>query len=63
MKAADPLTRIIPAEAGFRHSSDSWHYRRGGLGVVKDAILLASAKPVLRILDKADPLAKLAAKR
>ena len=31
------LTRVILAEAGVRHSSDGWHNRQGGLGLVKDA--------------------------
>jgi hypothetical protein len=35
MKAAHLLPKL--AEAGFRHSSDGWHYRRGGLDPVKDA--------------------------
>jgi hypothetical protein len=61
---------------GFCHSLHGGHYRRGGLGLVKDAsqkgvrkgarrksgeLWLAPAKPVLRILDKTGPLAKLAA--
>ncbi len=49
------------ANARLRHSSHGEHYRRDGLDPVKDASLLAPAKPVLRILDRFDPLATLAA--
>jgi hypothetical protein len=47
------------ASAKVGHSSHD--YRRGGVDPVKDASLLAPAKPVLRILDRFDPLAKLTA--
>jgi hypothetical protein len=61
----------IPAEAGFHRSSQAKHYRRGGPGLVKDAsqkgvhrrrrAMARAGEAVPRILDKAGPLAKLAA--
>jgi hypothetical protein len=39
--AIRPLPEVIPVNAGFHHSSQAKHDRRGGLGLVKDASILA----------------------
>ncbi|MGA9216728.1 MAG: hypothetical protein WBZ54_16145 [Methylocella sp.] len=39
------------------------HDRRGGLGSGKNVSFTRATKPVLRVLARIDPLAKLAAKR